>query len=63
MQTEALKIIESIVQRMDFQLTPVARPGIHLPDRQAAPESTPRRTVEAVASSTTAASSAAGAAQ
>jgi hypothetical protein len=45
-QTEALEIVERIVQRVDFQFAAVARTGIDLADRQAAAEPPPRGTVE-----------------
>ena len=37
-QPEPLEVVERIVQRVDFQLTAVARAGIYLADRQAAAE-------------------------
>src|SRR5579864_9315394 len=42
MQTEALEIVKGVVERVDFELTAIARAGIDSADRQAAPEALAR---------------------
>jgi hypothetical protein len=39
LDAEAFNVIERVVEGVDLELATIARPGIHLPDRQAAGES------------------------
>src|SRR5262249_51948277 len=46
-QPESLEIVERVVERVNLELAPIARPGIDLADREAAPQALPRGALDA----------------